>query len=213
MKFPWMQFFATDWLNDPLVSMCEPATRGILMDWLCNMHLLDRIGQITGTREQLARLGRCNAVQVESALQDLSITKAADVTERNGVVTVVNRRMRREHNRRNGSKIRMSRMRGSEPCYASVTRQSHKSESESDTNNKASTKPERWPIAKAMLVSRMESCLGNQWENDRSKWLKNIKNDPCKSERVIAEVESAAKESRIKTTPAQYAEQIWKEFE
>jgi len=33
-----------------------------------------------------------------------------------------------------------------------------------------------------------------------------------KCERVIAEVESAAREGRIKTTPARYAEQIWKEF-
>ena len=33
-----------------------------------------------------------------------------------------------------------------------------------------------------------------------------------KCERVIAEVESAAKEGRIRTTPAQYSEQIWKEF-
>lgn len=130
MKYPWMQFFATDWLNDPLVSICEPATRGILMDWLCNMHLLDRSGQITGTREQLARLGRCTAVQVESALQDLNSTKAADVTFRNDVVTVVNRRMKRESLARKNGAIRVSRHRSNAACNSDVTPQSQKSESE-----------------------------------------------------------------------------------
>lgn len=103
------------------------------MDWLCNMHLLDRSGVIAGTREQLARLGRCTAVYVESALQDLSRTKAADVTERNGIVTVTNRRMRREYMLRNGNKLRKQRQRGKPPCHADVTGHksvvsSHKSE-------------------------------------------------------------------------------------
>lgn len=77
---------------------------------------------------------------------------------------------------------------------------------------KLPAKLKKWPIHKAELVGRIESCLGVQWENDRSKWLRNIDSDHDKSARVIAEVESAIKESRIKTTPAQYAEQIWKEF-
>ena len=59
------------------------------------------------------------------------------------------------------------------------------------------------------LADRIETALGVQWTNDAGKWINRIKTAPGKSERVIAEVESAAKESRIKTTPAQYAEQIW----
>ena len=62
------------------------------------------------------------------------------------------------------------------------------------------------------LADRIESALGVQWTNDAGKWINRIKANFGKSERVIAEVESALKESRIKTTPAQYAEQIWKEF-
>jgi hypothetical protein len=49
--------------------------------------------------------------------------------------------------------------------------------------------------------------------NDAGKWVNRIKSKPNKVERVIAEVESAIKEKRIKQSPAQYAEQIWKEFE
>jgi hypothetical protein len=48
--------------------------------------------------------------------------------------------------------------------------------------------------------------------NDAGKWVNRIKGNFGESERVTAETESASKESRIKTTPAQYAEQIWKEF-
>jgi hypothetical protein len=132
-----MQFFASDWLNDPLVSMCEPQTRGILMDWICNMHLLDRSGVITGTREQLARLGRCSAVQVESVLADLETTKAADVMFRSDVVTVTNRRMKREATARKNGAIRVSRHRSNAPCSGVVTPQSQKSESESESEERA----------------------------------------------------------------------------
>jgi hypothetical protein len=62
------------------------------------------------------------------------------------------------------------------------------------------------------LADRIETVLGVQWTNDAGKWVNRIKIAPGKSERVIAEVESAQKEGRIKTTPAQYAENIWKEF-
>ena len=133
MKYPWIQFFATDWLNDPLVSLCAPATRGILMDWLCNMHLLDRCGQITGTLEQLSRLGRCTSVQAESALQDMVATKAADVTFRSDVVTVVNRRMKREFLTRKNGAVRVKRHRCNATCNAPETAHSHKSESESES--------------------------------------------------------------------------------
>lgn len=231
MKLPWMQFFATDWLNDPLVSMCEPATRGILIDWICNMHLLNRCGQITGTRDQLARPGRCTAAQVESALQDLIKTKAADVTVRNGAVTVVSRRMKREEKARKQTLIRVQRHRtnGDVTPYARARASdlSLKSESKSESKLKSSfvglkadaTKRQsdkalsRLDESQKIIAVRFEETLGKQWVNDSGKWVNRIKADLGKAERVIAEVESAVKESRIKTTPAQYAEQIWKEFQ
>ncbi len=64
-----------------------------------------------------------------------------------------------------------------------------------------------WPLA-----ARLENALGQQWVNDAGKWVKRLKEKAQKFERVVAEVESAITEKRIKTTPAQYAEQIWKEF-
>ena len=78
-----------------------------------------------------------------------------------------------------------------------------------------STKPSKLTAPKKELADRIEAALrtrGNQWTNDAGKWINRIKSAPGKCERVIAEVESAAKEHRIKTTAARYAEKIWMEF-
>ena len=75
-----------------------------------------------------------------------------------------------------------------------------------------STKTSKLSGSQKELADRIEAALGMQWTNDAGKWIGRIKTNPGKSERVIAEVESAIKEARIKTTPAQCAEHIWKEF-
>ena len=74
------------------------------------------------------------------------------------------------------------------------------------------TKPNKLSSGQKELADRMESALGVQWINDAGKWISRIKTAPGKSARVIAEVESAAKESRIRTTPAAFAEDTWKRF-
>lgn len=118
LKLPWMQFCPGDWLKDPQLSMCEPATRGIWIDLIAAMHQLDRQGVIAGTREQIARTCRCSTVQLDSALSDLQTTGTADVTVRNNIVTVVNRRMKREANTRYSTKLRVGRYREKVACNA-----------------------------------------------------------------------------------------------
>lgn len=61
------------------------------------MHEKDRSGILRGTPEQLARVARCSTVELKSALTELQTTGAADVNEQDGVVIVLNRRMRREY--------------------------------------------------------------------------------------------------------------------
>lgn len=109
MKYPWIQFFTGDWLKDPALSICSPATRGVWIDLLCAMHELDRAGELRGTPEQLARVARCLPAEVAHALTELQTTGAAEVTERNGVVTVVNRRMKKESKNRNSNALRQAR--------------------------------------------------------------------------------------------------------
>jgi len=60
------------------------------------------------------------------------------------------------------------------------------------------------------LALRFETALATEWINDAGKWINRIKATPKECESVIGEVESAARESRIDTTPARFAEHIWK---
>jgi len=75
-----------------------------------------------------------------------------------------------------------------------------------------STKATKLLIREKEQADRIESALGHQWTNDAGKWIGRIRSDPEKSDRVISEVISAIKERCINATPAQYAEQMWKEF-
>lgn len=35
MKFPWLKFYPGDWLKEPSLTVCSPATRGIWIDLIC----------------------------------------------------------------------------------------------------------------------------------------------------------------------------------
>jgi len=106
-----VQFVPGEWLSDARVSQCRPATRGIWIDGLSAMHGIDRCGQLSGTVEALARVCRCRVDEMRAAVDDLCSTGAADVTVSNGVVTLVNRRMRREYENRQAVKNRVDRLR------------------------------------------------------------------------------------------------------
>lgn len=84
--------------------MCSLSTRGFWFEILGAMHELGRSGQITGTVPQLARVGRCTAAEAEEAIAELKLTKAAEVSERNGVYTLINRRMKGEFDAREANK-------------------------------------------------------------------------------------------------------------
>jgi len=114
------------------------------------MHELDRVGELSGTVEQLARAGRCSPVQLTHALTDLQTTGAADVTQRNDIVTVINRRMSREHKQREGNTLRQERFRRNGNSNGTITPHTseirdQKSESTHDpsTSPRARTKIER----------------------------------------------------------------------
>jgi hypothetical protein len=95
-KLPWMKFYPGDWLKDPALSMCSPATRGIWIDALAAMHENGRAGELSGTPEMLARALRCEIEDVTICHEELTLTKTAEVTVQNGVITLRNRRMLRE---------------------------------------------------------------------------------------------------------------------
>lgn len=96
MKLPYLQLYTGEWMKDPCLSLCSPSTRGIWIDLCCAIHELDHGGQITGTAEQLSRPCRCSVAEFVNAAAELRQTTTADITDRNGVYTIVCRRIRRD---------------------------------------------------------------------------------------------------------------------
>ena len=109
-KNPYLDFHAGDWLKDPKVSACLPASRGIWMDAICAMHESDSFS-LTGTVAQLARICRASESEMQSAIDDFCHTGAVTVTKRNGIVTLINRRRERAFSQRDKDRIRQQKHR------------------------------------------------------------------------------------------------------
>jgi len=152
-KQPAFQFYSGDWLTDPQLGMCRPATRGIWIDLLCGMHKLDRSGQITGTPDQLARICRCTTVEFVQAIDELCATCTADVIKRNGQITVMNRRMKRQDD--------IARKR------SDAGRAGMESRWGSEANNKRHNKPDNKTITKTPA-----SSSSSTWVKEKEKLKK-----------------------------------------
>jgi hypothetical protein len=130
MKLPYLQLFTGDWLKDPQLSLCKPATRGVWIDLICAMHELDRSGELRGTSEQLARLARCSTVELAHALTDLQTTGAANIRKRNSQIIITNKRMKRDALARRNAARRAAKHRqhkGKAPTAEKVTPMSRES--------------------------------------------------------------------------------------
>lgn len=110
-KLFFIKFVTGDWIKDPAVRLLRPSTRGIWIDAICAMHEMDQCGELQGSIPDLARVCCCTPNEMRVALDDLKSRNAADVTERNGIVTLVNRRMRREWTVRKSNRDRQQRHR------------------------------------------------------------------------------------------------------
>lgn len=45
-RSPSFQFYPGDWLTDPKLNLCSPATKGVWMDLICHMYLSDEPGYL-----------------------------------------------------------------------------------------------------------------------------------------------------------------------
>lgn len=119
-KNPAFQFYPNDWANDPQLKMAPPATRGIWIDFICAMWWAPQRGILSGTLEDLCRLGNCSLGEMDAFLCDAQRLNFADVTKCNNQVTVANRRMVREQKERESTRYRVQRHRN-KTSNASVT--------------------------------------------------------------------------------------------
>ena len=229
MKVPFIQLYTGDWLTDPSVTALSPAARGIWWDLLCVMHADGRRGVKCGNRAVLARLTRCTPDEFSAALIEWQSNNTADVSEDcNGLVTVTNRRMKREHDERESTANRVHNHRtgkAESACNGVVTpdvtalKRSilHNLEPEPESSDKASKRlmpGEGGKLTPAAVeaVQLAETVLNGEWVNDAGKWVGRAKQDAGKVFRCMADVKAAVVEGRVKTTPARMAEHNWKVF-
>lgn len=132
-KRPALLWYTGDWLKDPHLAICSPATRGIWMDALCLMHENGESGTITGTVVGLARACRCSPQEFSSAVDELEVSGVCPRIVRGNsggsheTVTLINRRMVRESEERKSARQRKMRERErkrddrSHDCHKDVT--------------------------------------------------------------------------------------------
>lgn len=133
-KNPAFQFYTGDWSKDVELHMMSFQSRGIWIEMLICMWDAKERGKLTGTPEQLCRLIGCTMAEIETAIQELSVTKTADVTVCNDFVTIINRRMHREEKERKLTRSRVKKHREEKEkriCNADVTPPSSSSSSSS----------------------------------------------------------------------------------
>lgn len=106
-----MEWDSRAWRSDPAVHLLTPLARGLWFELLNCMHELGRVGELRGTTEEFAGFARCSPAESAHMITELIRTRAADVTERNGHVTIRNRRMTREHKERESTRLRVQRFR------------------------------------------------------------------------------------------------------
>ena len=92
---PWVKWFCSDWLSDPCLTKCSPATRGIWKDALDAM-ILRKHATLKGTTADLARICRCSEAEFETAVAELVRTEAAQAERTNGEHILTCRRLQRE---------------------------------------------------------------------------------------------------------------------
>lgn len=176
-KQPAFQFYPADWLKDTSLQMCSFATQGIWMHILCRMWEQEERGKITGTPEEFCRLiGCCNAEFV-NFLQEIRQKFVADVTECNGNVTLINRRMYREQKARNQAKKRVSEYRKRKveqverSCNANVTHTSSSSSSTSVKKNNNISELKKENVTHNKTANYSPNFIG--CELDICEWLCN----------------------------------------
>lgn len=139
-KAPAFQFYPGDWLKDPDLSKCSPASRGIWIDCISAMHE-KRTGKLVGTAEQLCRIARCTVEEMLRSARELLDTETADGHSRNGRITLICRRLERARIEREKAANRQSSFRQNHGRNGSVTEKSHESNNASSSSSSTSVSP------------------------------------------------------------------------
>ena len=149
-KLPADQWYSGDWFRAVDVRKCSFAVRGLWREMLDIMVNEQEKGLMRGTRAELCRVIGCTSAELDSFLSANKAHEFADVTIRNGKVTIINRRMHRAFLASEQSKLRVRRHRdrAKRDCNADVTPLSSSSSSNNNSvcNTSVTSKKKLFPL-------------------------------------------------------------------
>jgi hypothetical protein len=212
MSLPWFRFYH-EVKDDPKMGALPDGEFRVFVEGMCWACEEDDFGSTGLKIESVNWAFRRNVTETFQAL----LQKKLFTLRRDGKICITNWMKRQIPSDSSTRRVRKYREKLNVTLHETLQKRSCNvrdlEERRGEKNIKLTTKGEKALSKKFRpTAKRFEDCLNSQWVNDAGKWVNRIKSNLEKSERVVAEIESAIKESRIKTTPAQYAEQIWKEF-
>jgi len=144
-KLPWMKFYPTDWSQDTVALSL--AGRGAWITIVCAMWRSEERGKLSMPLAGFCRLLGAAEPETIAVLEELNVTGIASrVTEADKKVTLVCRRMVREHNSYRNHALRQQRYREAHQCDAHVTGEksevrSQKSEEEEEKRGVGAAPP------------------------------------------------------------------------
>jgi len=111
-KAPAFQFYVKDWLSDPQLRMASFSTKGIWIDLLCFMWDAPERGVLKTTADKLSRLTGASKEEIAVFIDEAISLRFCDIEKHNNTdITLCNRRMWREDEKRVGNRERQKRYR------------------------------------------------------------------------------------------------------
>ncbi len=89
-KAPASQFYWGDLRRDVEYHLMSFEARGVWIEMLTCMWDARERGKIEGTLDQLSILIGCETEKLKNTINEINVTKTGDVTNCNGIVTVIN---------------------------------------------------------------------------------------------------------------------------
>lgn len=83
---------ATDWISEPRIALCSPATRAILMDMICAMHSQGGTGVISGNI-----VCRCSISELDTAIAEMIANGTSEISFDNDIITICWSPMRKDY--------------------------------------------------------------------------------------------------------------------
>lgn len=103
-KLPWFKFFPADWIKG--TRDLSSQEKAVWIDLLAYMWEAPSRGQITSTWEGLARMTGISWLDCQKVINGMSQREILNVTERDGLVTIMSRRLKTEENKRESDRLR-----------------------------------------------------------------------------------------------------------